>query len=233
MAYSDVGLDSRLSFQGLLRILQEAAAVASDEVGYGIKDIPATGVHWILASWRVELLDRPGWRAPITVRTWPRNFDGFLSDRDFLVYSGETLAAKGTSRWLLVNAVTGRITRITDAVRAAYDLDGRAVFEEPPLSNGKSPAGAAAAFTGLVGRRDIDTNRHMNNIRYLDYALEALPEEVFRRLPATVEITFRRQLLLGTPFRCLYSVTEDGRHQVEIQSDGPKGPIHHAFVWFY
>lgn len=229
-----MGLDSRLSFQGLLRILQEAAAVASDEVGYGIKDIPVTGVHWILGSWRVELLDRPGWRAPITVQTWPRNFDGFLSDRDFLVYSGETLIAQGTSRWLLVNAVTGRITRITDTVRAAYTLDQRAVFDEPPRSNGKSPLDAVEAFSSVVGRRDIDTNRHMNNIRYLDYAMEALPEEVFQHLPSTVEIAFRRQLLLGAPFRCLYSVTEDGKHQVEIQSGGEnERPLHHAFVWFY
>ena len=235
MTYNDVGPDSLLSFRGLLHVLQEAAAVASDEVGYGIKDIPRTGVHWILSGWRAELLARPGWRAPLTVRTWPRGFDGFLSDRDFLVYSGETPVARGTSRWLLINAHTGRIARISQEVQAAYrsQVDSRAVFDAPLRSNGKSPADAPVAFSSVVGRRDIDTNGHVNNIHYLDYAMEALPEEVFTHLPATVEISFRRQLLLGTPFRCLYTLTEDGRHQVEIQSGEDPRPTHNTFIWFY
>ena len=62
-----MGPDQRLSFSGLLRILQEAASVASDDVGYGLKDIARTGVHWILTGWRVELMERPGWRTALKV----------------------------------------------------------------------------------------------------------------------------------------------------------------------
>ena len=35
---------------------------------------------------------------------------------------------------------------------------------------------AREAFSYTVGRRDIDTNHHVNNIHYLDFALEALPQ---------------------------------------------------------
>ena len=73
----------------------------------------------------------------------------------------------------------------------------------------------------------------MNNLHYLDYAIEALPEEVYQNLPGTVEISFRRQILLGTSIRCLYTRTEDGKHQVEIQSENDGKITHHAFVWFY
>ena len=219
----------------MLRILQEAASVASDECGYGIKDLDRTGVHWILSGWRLEFLNRPGWRAPLTVRTWPRAFDGFLSDRDFLIYTGETPVARATSKWFLVSAATGRITRISEEVRSAYrsQTDSLAVFDAPLPTNGRSPADAAVTFSSTVGRRDIDTNHHVNNIHYLDYALEAIPGEVFHDLPATVEIVFRKQLLLDAPFRCLYARTEDGKHQVEIQSGDGTRPTHNAYVWFY
>lgn len=236
VAYSDIGPDQRLSHAGLLRILQEAASVASDEVGFGLKDISRNGVHWILSSWRVELLERPYWRGGLRVETWPRTMGGFLSDRDFLVWSGDRLAARGTSRWVLVSAVTGRLTRVTEAVRAAYreQMDVRDLFEGSSVpGNGKTPEGTPVSFTTTVGRRDIDTNCHVNNLHYLDYAVEALPEEVYRDLPATVDIVFRRQILLGTPIQCLYSLTEDGKHQVEIRSESGGGTIHHAFVWFY
>ena len=131
-----------------------------------------------------------------------------------------------------MNAVTGKLTRVTDAVRSAYDVEERSVFDTPLRTNGKTPPGTPPAFSTLAGRRDMDVNRHVNNIHYLDYALEALPQEVFDHLPGTVEVAFRRQILEGTPIRCLYTLTEDGRHQVEIQSGGEKVTCH-AFVWFY
>ncbi len=236
VAYSDVGPDQRLTHQGLLRILQEAASVASDEVGFGLKDIPRNGVHWILSGWRLELKSRPYWRTDLRVETWPRALEGFASDRSFLVFAGEEPVARADSRWILVSAGTGRPVRVTDAVRDAYrsHMDGLELFDGKPIPhNGGTPEGTPVAFETTVGRRDIDTNHHVNNLHYLDYAVEALPEEVYQSLPATVEVAFRRQILLGTPIRCLYSLTEDGKHQVEIQSETDEKAVHHAFVWFY
>ena len=236
VAYSDVGPDQRLSHAGMLRILQEAASVASDDVGYGLKDIPNTGVHWILTAWRLEMKRRPVWRTGLRTETWPRTLDGFASDRNFLVYEGDELAAEAASRWILVSAETGRPARVRDAERTAYQnqLDTQDVFSGAPLPhNGSTPPDAPVTFETVAGRRDIDTNYHVNNLHYLDYAVEALPEEVYQNLPGTVEIVFRRQILLGTPIRCLYARTEDGKHQVEIQSERDGKVTHHAYVWFY
>ena len=233
VAYGDIGLDSRLSHKGALRLLQEAAAIASQQCGYGLLNAEETGVCWILTGWRIRLLERPLWNTPLTVETWPRTMEGFLSDRDFRILSGETPVALATSRWCLVNARTGRVTRVTEAVRSAYTLDPLAMFSENLHTNGKSGETAAEGFSCTVGRRDIDTNRHVNNLHYLDYALEALPEEAFARVPDTLEIVYRKQILLGTPIRCLYERTADGRHQVEIRSGQGEDTIHHAFLWFY
>ena len=60
--------------------------------------------------------------------------------------------------------------------------------------------------------------------------LEALPEDLWRRPPSTVEILYRKQIRLGTAVHCFYSC-RDGRHQVEIRSAESRTP--HAFLWFY
>lgn len=233
VAYSDLGPDGLLDHRGLARMLQEAASIASDDCGYGLVGGERATVHWLLASWRLELLERPVWRSEIAVETWPRSLDGFRSDRDFLVRSGGKLAARGSSRWYLVSRSTGRLTRITPEIRSAYPLEERSVFETPLRKDGKSVPEAREAFVSVAGRRDMDTNRHVNNIHYLEYALEALPEEVSAALPKTVEIVFRRQILQGTTFRCLYSQSASGEHQVEITSGEGADAVHHAFVWFY
>lgn len=237
VAYSDLGPDGLLSRGGLLRILQEVAAIASDDVGYGLKDIPRTGVHWILGAWRLELAARPGWRSALEVETWPRFLESFMSERDFLVWDvtgGERrLAARGTSKWFLVAAGTGKLTRIREEVRSAYAPGEEVLFREPIPSSGRSPEDAAVAFQTTVGRRDIDTNLHVNNIHYLDYAVEALPEAVYQDMPDTVDVVFRKQILPGAPIRCLYSRTEDGKHLVEIRGERDGKAVHHAYVWFY
>lgn len=232
VTYGDVGVDGRLCHKGALRLLQEAAAIDSQLCGYGLLNAAETGVCWILTGWRVQLVERPLWNTPLTVETWPRTMDGFLSDRDFRIFSGDKLIARATSRWCLVSTHTGHVTRVTDAVRSAYTLDPLAMFSENLRTNGKSD-NAAECFSGVVGRRDIDTNRHVNNLHYLDYALEALPEDLFDHIPDTLEIVYRKQILLGTPIRCLYQQSADGRHQVEIRSGEEDSPIHHAFLWFY
>ena len=227
--YTDIGPDGSITQKGMLGLLQEAAALASDQAGYGLKDVPVKRVAWLLINWRLEMAERLLWPAPITVHTWPRSLDGFFSDRDFEVFSQGRLVARATSRWALVDIDTGHTTRITPEVEGAYTLDPRAVFDTPVTTLGRANPDAAETFTQVIGRRDIDTNRHVNNLHYLDYAMEALPEEVWKNLPPSVEILYRKQIRLGTAIRCLYSF-KDGRHQVEIRSDQSRTP--HAFVWF-
>lgn len=233
VTYADVALDGKLSYPGMLRILQEAAACASAECGYGFKDIPRNGVCWVLTGWRLELFQRPDWNDRITIHTWPRSVDGFLSDRDFEIFSGDHVIGRCTSRWFLISPSTGRITRVTDAVRSAYTINDRRLFDSDIPSNGTSDPNATVTYTHTVERRDLDTYRHVNNLRYLDFALEALPQEVYEALPATVDIVYRKQILPGTEIRCLYSRTDDGRHQIEVRSGDDAASIHHAYIYFY
>lgn len=233
MQYPDIGEDMRLSYRGVLRILQETAARDSDDRGYGLKDIPRRGVFWILAGWRVELLERPVWRAPIQAETWTCSVEGFTSERDLLVRSGDTLVARATSRWLLIDTNTGHITRAAPELVDAFGVDPVRLFPEPLPSNGRALPNAVATFTATIGQRDVDTNHHLNNIRYLDLALEALPRQVAEHLPDTLEIVYRRQILPGTAITCLYGRTDDGRHQVELRSEADGRAVHHAYIWFY
>ena len=52
-SYADTGEDGRLSHRGTLRLLQEAAALASDRVGYGMKDVTVKRVAWMLTGWQI------------------------------------------------------------------------------------------------------------------------------------------------------------------------------------
>ena len=229
--YPDLGVDRLLSHRGMLRILQEAASVASDERGCGMKDISRTGVFWILAGWRLELSRRVPWRTRLTVETWPRSLDGFLSDRDFLVRQGDVPVARATSRWLLIDTATGHAAKITDEVRAIYQLDeSRAVEGDAPSHLSRGPQDARQVCSYTVLRRDIDTLHHMNNLHYLELAREALPAEAADLPFENYEILYKRQIKLGETVDLCYAF-EEGRHVVEFRNQD--GRRVHALLWFY
>ncbi len=226
VAYGD--LDSRmcLTLRGAMAMMQEAAIVHSAQAGYAIQDIPRTHVIWMLVQWRVRMVGRALWNDSLTVETWPRAMAKVTSDRNFEIRDaqGRTVAL-GQSTWILVSTDTGRAARITPEIAAAYDLVERDVFDSPLMELPDGPG--EITYEGFVQRRDIDTNRHMNNLVYLDYARQALPEDLCDRPFRELGISYARQLRLGEPIACVFHRGQGGC-RVDICSGGTV----HAAVTF-
>ena len=192
--YPDLGVDARLSHLGTLRMMQEAACQDSSRTGYGPFDVERNGVAWIICGWKLRLDRRPHWGEALTVHTWPRTMSSHLSERDFQIFDSHgNLICAATSRWLLIDVRTGRVTNVTPEIAAAYPLDNSCrAMEEELVSSGKSPENAAETFTYTALRRDLDMFRHVNNLHYLELAREALPAEVAEQNFPNIEIQIGR-----------------------------------------
>ena len=83
-----------------------------------------------------------------------------------------------------------------------------------------------------VTRKDIDINKHMHNLYYLDLAYDILPEEVYEQRPFDhVRIMYKKEIALGDVVDCHYSTSEDGKHMVVI--DSQEGNVLHAIIELY
>ncbi len=220
VAYSEIDQDLNLSLLGAMRLMQEAAVIHSDRSGYSVMDVERTRVVWMLIQWRVRVLGKVRWNEPVDVITWPQTMEKLTSARCFQIKNQQgDLIAIGESDWVLVNADTGRIMRIPPEVAAAYDLISDGVFDAP---FGKpSQHTGEETFSCHVLRRDIDTNRHVNNLVYLDYAKEALPEALAEQSFPEVVVRYHRQFLLGDQVHCYYENTDQG-HLVQLCGEDPR-----------
>lgn len=228
--YSDLSEDSRLSATAILGLMQEAAARASDQCGFGPRD--TRKFAWALCGWKLQIHKRTKWAEKLTIRTWPRTMSNHTSDRDFLILneSGETVVS-ATSRWLLLDTTTGRVGKVTEEISSHYTFsDERALAEDIP-ANGRVPAGTPRAFCYKVMNRDIDTLHHMNNLHYLDLAREALPAELVSHHFDNIEIIYKRQIKLGATVHFYCAKTEDGKYLVEIMDENDCKT--HALIWFF
>lgn len=228
VSYDDIDDQMSLTLKGVMGLMQEAAILHSDQSGYSVFDTERTRVIWMLVQWHVKLVGKAMWNDLLTVRTWPRTMERLTSSREFeVVDQNGSVVAIGDSTWVLVSADTGRIVRITPEVAGVYHLDVRRVFEaDAPVYSDNH---GEPVYCGAVLRRDLDTNHHVNNRVYLDYARQALPEDLVDQHFSEVIVRYRKQLLYGQQFHCWYQ--KDGNaHVVYICGDDPK--IVHGSVVF-
>lgn len=200
--FGDVDIHNHLTMKGALRLMQEACNCHSAEAGSGVNDIETTGYSWMLHQQRLRLYRRPCWNTPLLIRTWSRGALGPLCLRDFeAVDENGALVAQAASGWLLVNVATQRLETASEELLRAYGTEERAVFDTP-LQRLKALPEAQKRWEYMILRRDIDINRHVNNLCYLDYALESLPAEYGEEDFNEADILYKKASYLGDRIAC-------------------------------
>lgn len=216
---SKVNSKALVTNKGLLSLLENTACMHSDTAGLGILDIPKTHLSWVQLNWKVQIFRRLQYGENITIKTWARTSSKVSTLRDFEVYDESgNLTCIATTRWTLVNADTQTITKITDDIIARYEPEEKTVLPDFTFKKLEEPENFSNEYVYTTQRRDIDVNKHMHNLNYLDLAYEALPEDIYLNTEFNnIEIMYKNAILLGDTSKCLYGI-KDNKHTISIRS---------------
>ncbi len=223
MGLNDIGKDNKIKNISILKILENIGGYHSDIAGYGSNDIATNKLTWILLDWKLKVLNRPKYGQTLDVHTWARVGNRFFTYRDFEIYDENgTLCAIATSKWTLINIEEGKMERITEEVIEKYKTEEKEVFPGEKLDKLQMPEEFLSSINYTVKRKDIDINKHMHNLNYLDLAYEALPEEVYDLRPFdNVRIMYKKEIKYGDTVECKYT-REDDKYVVVILSQDNK-----------
>ena len=163
-------------------------------MGYGLNDIETANCSWMVLYWKIKIYKRPKWNTKLKIKTWPKKFNKISSWRDFEVYDEEgNKIVIATSEWVLINAKELTIGGITEKMINDYGLNQESVFEEETNGKLKEPEKTQKIYKYTARRRDGDTNHHVNNVNYLEFAYDALPKEVIIDFN-NIEIYYKKQI---------------------------------------
>lgn len=180
----------------VLDLFQEAAAIHSEAIGAGRAALDARGLIWVLARVRYRVLCPPEQHTRVRVRTWPHRPSRLICGRDYEMLSDDgSPLIHGTSEWILLDVVRRRMVPCPDIYPAITGYEERRLFPERLLPL-RAEGTASAALTMLPGYADLDQNGHVNNTRYADFSLNALPPETVGRITA-FGIDYHRELHAG------------------------------------
>ena len=123
------------------------------------------------------------------------------------------------------------ITKLPMDVRKKYSYEDKFAIKESWSKKLKEPKNSDLIMNYTVQRRDIDTNNHVNNLYYLDYAIEALPKDIYEKTQfSNVEIMYKHEAKLGETLSIYYTM-ESNEHIVIIKDE--KGNNLHTIVKLY
>lgn len=221
----------------ILNFLEETAIAHSEALGLGVQTLLDKGLCWILNRWSLVMDSYPALNEHITIETWPSHFEKFYATRQFLIKdTGGNIIGRAVALWILLNFEKRRPARITEDIWSKYGFNPEEAISSP-FSALDTDFESYCSVDFNVMRSDIDTNNHVNNSRYVDWALEAIPQEVFdSSILHILEVEYKKELGYGCTIssQCKLFCEEKDKLQYSHRIVGADASITHSLaktVW--
>lgn len=163
----------------IITLLQETAAEHCQSINHGLYDLYNQNIGWILLSGYLEILRYPLYKEKIRVSTWLSNYTSIKGTRENIIYDERGNAiGKAKGLWLFFDIERRRPIRIFDDI-----IDKWKFFPEESVSCDlarKMDAIESSTYkkTFSVYRYDLDSNKHVNNLKYIQWLFETIPDEI-------------------------------------------------------
>ena len=172
--YSDLAPNGTASLPAVLRFYQDVTINHSSHAGYTLDRLYADDRAWILLSMNTEIVRYPKDGEIIKVSTVPTAFERCFGCRAYEIKdSAEKIIASAASFWVFMDIKKGRPVRVYDDMPEKYALEQKKAPEY--IKREFKTADGSEVCSVTVGKRDLDTNRHVNNVKLAEFLLEAMP----------------------------------------------------------
>ena len=184
---SDFDMRNRILPSSVLDLFQDAAGEHASSLGVGYYDLMPENKCWMILRLRYEVIKQPEIFSDVIVRTWPVESRRIEFDRDCVITDTDgNILIKGTTQWAILDVSDRDKPQLVMA--RSFDLGIEEYISERALEGrferiAPNFAADGDPYVTRSGYTDIDTNGHVNNIKYANFILNALD------LPADKEIT--------------------------------------------
>lgn len=207
----EVGMNKTATVETIANLLQEVGCNHAQSVGFSTDGFATTPtmrkLHliWVTARMHIEIYCYPAWSDVVEIETWCQAEGKIGTRRDFILkdYANGEVIGRATSKWVMMNMDTRKLERVSPQIAEEYLIycpkTLRLAFpEENNKSLKKIPKlddPAQHSKPGLVPRRaDLDMNQHVNNVTYIGWVLESMPQEIINTHELrSITLDYRRE----------------------------------------
>jgi acyl-ACP thioesterase len=216
----------RLHAPILCQFLEQAAVAHAAILGVAVEVLIDSGVAWVLSRLRLEMKRWPVANEEIVIETWPEAASRLFTERRFEVLdASERRIGAVSTLWLVLDLERRRPVRLPPQVTDR--LHEHELGPEPRrFSDIVTPDPVENELGFTVRRSDLDLADHVNNTSYVEWAIEAVPDEVWSTADlAELEIHYLSECHHGQTVLSRSQIVDrdndtEVRHQLVRHEDG-------------
>ena len=225
--YYEVDIHKRALMTSIINYLGDMAMYQSEILGVGIEHLKKNNLAWVLYKWDITMDSYPLLNETIRVETYPYSFRKFYAYRKHEIFDVEgNRIGYASSVWFLINTNRRRPMKIMESMYEAYGIDdsNNAVIEIEDIL----PITAVDSEKSFQVRySDIDTNMHVNNVKYVSWALETVPKDIVLNYELrSIKVTYEKETTYGETIKVSTEIIREEnkvvcRHKI-VNEEGTK-----------
>jgi len=187
-----------LSVLSVCNFLQDAGSAHAAKLGISVLELQNKNYTWVLARMKIRMHAYPFCRKQLKVYTWPSGCDRLFALRDFYVTdSGGRPVCSAVSSFVIIDTGNRRPVRVQSFIDQIKPVGVPHVLPDKPVKL-PEPERLDLQQRFRVRYRDMDINQHVNNVSYIEWAVESAPHHIKRNhLISELEINFLREAVFG------------------------------------
>jgi acyl-ACP thioesterase len=176
--------------------LQLTAGDHADSGGISFSDMQYFNQAWVMSRMRLEITALPKWKDTVTISTWIVSLENSRSVRAFEMYLGEKKIVGCETFWAVFNTKTRRPEALALPHEHFEKFEDRFSTQERVK---KIELQSQMEF--ITDRRvqvsDLDIVNHANNVKYLEWCLDAAGAEIsVHKKIKSLDMNFIKELVL-------------------------------------
>jgi len=214
----------------IVAYLQETSIRHTDSTPFPMQWYSDNGFCYLLTNWHIKINKYPKLGDKIKAFTWPVYFKGILCERYFEMQDeNKNIISQANSKWVYMD-LNKRRPRKPPAEHeigygGCYPTGGTYDYDFVPDISEYIKINTGSFKTT---RRDIDANNHVNNIRYIEWATDNIPDEIFNLGSITeMKIAYKKECNKDQELYVETYVNKNNKNEIysEIKENNPAGAL--------
>ena len=163
----------------ILTLLEETAADHCYSINHSLYQLAEQNIGWVLISGILQMERYPNYKEKITIRTWLSTYSTVKGHRENIIYDEQNnIIGRAKGLWIFFDIYRRRPIQIFDDIIEKWSLCNEESIEHNISKKIKAVEKSDYELKVKVNRYDTDMSKHVNNIRYLQWVIESVPEEI-------------------------------------------------------
>ena len=215
--YYEVNSKLRCKLSSMIDFICDVGTQQSEYFGGGIEYCTKNNCAWVFYKYDIKMYRYPMFGETISITTQPVGFKKFYGLRKYMINDEEgNLIGEALALFFLINIEKRRPMRIQNEQYDIYGVDGDVDYD---ISMDKIERNDEEQYHKQFNIRysDIDSNNHVNNVKYVEWAIEAVPVDVIDNyVLKRIKVTFEKETIYGD--KVLVSATVKEIDHINLKS---------------